>query len=60
LLKKDIEKAISQGIKYYDLEIGDQPYKKKWGVVEKPTKYYAVLTKKLADYLGIEKYVEMK
>ncbi|MFA5020011.1 MAG: GNAT family N-acetyltransferase [Candidatus Pacearchaeota archaeon] len=60
LLKKDIEKAISQGIKYYDLEIGDQPYKKKWGVIEKPTKYYAVLTKKLADYLGIEKYVEMR
>lgn len=60
LLKKDIEKAIEEGIKYYDLEIGDQPYKKKWGVIEKPTKYYAILTKKMADYLEIEKYVEIK
>ncbi len=60
LLKKDIEKAIENGIKYYDLEIGDQPYKKKWGVIEKPSKYYAILTKELADYLGIEKYVKIE
>ncbi|MBS3092835.1 GNAT family N-acetyltransferase [Candidatus Pacearchaeota archaeon] len=60
LLKKDIEKAISDGFKYYDLEIGDQAYKKKWGVIEKPSKYYAVLTKELADYLEVEHYVEME
>jgi len=60
LLKKDIEKAIENGMKYYDLEIGDQPYKKKWGVIEKPTKYYAILTKELADYLEIEKYIGME
>ncbi|MFA5992719.1 MAG: GNAT family N-acetyltransferase [Candidatus Pacearchaeota archaeon] len=59
LLKKDIEKAIKDGIKYYDLEIGDQPYKKKWGVIEKPTKYYAILTKELANYLEVDKYIEM-
>lgn len=60
LLKKDVEKAIEDGIKYYDLEVGDEPYKKKWGVIEKPTKYYAVLTKELAEYLGIENYVKME
>ncbi len=60
LLKKDIEEAISSGIKYYDLEIGNEPYKKKWGVIEKPTKYYAVLTRELADYLGIKHYVKMR
>ena len=59
LLKKDIENAISQGIKYYDLEIGDEPYKKKWGVIEKPTKYYAVLTKPLAEYLEINNYISI-
>jgi len=59
LLKKDIEGAISKGVKYYDLEVGDEPYKKKWGVIEKPTKYYAVLTKKMADHLRIEKYVNL-
>ncbi len=60
LLKKDIERAINEGVKYYDLEIGDQPYKKKWGVIEKPTKYYAVFPRELAEELGIKKYVEMK
>ena len=60
LLKKDIERAIKDKIKFYDLEIGDQLYKKKWGVIEKPTKYYAVLTKELADYIGMEKYVKME
>ena len=59
LLKKDIERAIVEGVKYYDLEVGDEPYKKKWGVIEKPTKYYAILTKKLANYMGIEKYTEI-
>jgi len=60
LLKKDIENAIRDGMKYYDLEVGDEPYKKKWGVIEKPTKYYAILTPELADYFGIKKYVKMK
>ncbi len=60
LLKKDIEKAIMDGVKYYDLEVGDESYKKKWGVIEKPTKYYAVLTKELADLLEIKKYVKIK
>ncbi len=59
LLKKDIENAISEKIKYYDLEIGDESYKKQWDVVEKPTRYYAVLTKEIAEELGIEKYVEI-
>lgn len=59
LLKKDIERAIKKGMKYYDLEVGDEAYKKKWGVIEKPTKYYAILTKKMAKKLGIEKYVEI-
>ena len=60
LLKKDIEKAIEDKIKIYDLGIGDEPYKKKWGVIEKPTKSYAVMTKELADYLEIKKYIEIK
>lgn len=59
LLKKDIERAISKGMKYYDLEVGDEPYKKKWGVIEKPTKYYAILTKEMAKHLKIEKYIEI-
>src|SRR3990167_4677607 len=60
LLKKDIEKAISDGFKYYDLEVGDQLYKKKWGVIQKPSKYYAVLTKELADYLEVKHYIKIK
>lgn len=60
LLKKDIESAIKRKMKYYDLEIGSEPYKKKWGVIEKPSKYYAILTKEMAEHLKIEEYVEMK
>jgi hypothetical protein len=60
LLKKDIENAIKNKFKFYDLEIGDESYKKKWGVIEKPTKYYAVLTKELADYLEIKEYVRIE
>jgi hypothetical protein len=60
LLKIDIENAIANGMKYYDLGIGDESYKKKWGVIEKPTKYYAILTKEQADILDIKDYVEMK
>src|SRR3989344_2703720 len=59
LLKMDIEEAIKRKIKYYDLERGEESYKKKWGVIEKPTKYYAVLTKKLAEHLGVERYIEI-
>jgi CelD/BcsL family acetyltransferase involved in cellulose biosynthesis len=59
LLKKDIEDAIKNKVKYYDLEVGDESYKKKWGVIEKPTKYYAVLTKELAENLEIKEYVKM-
>jgi len=59
LLKKDIERAISRHLKYYDLEIGDEPYKKKWGVIERPTKYYAKVTKKIAKALGLERYAEI-
>ncbi|MFH1587247.1 MAG: GNAT family N-acetyltransferase [Candidatus Diapherotrites archaeon] len=59
LLKKDIERAIQNGKKYYDLEVGSESYKKNWGVIEKQTKYYAVMTKSLAKMLGIKKFVEM-
>jgi hypothetical protein len=57
LLKKDIEKAIAEGMKYYDLGIGDEPYKKKWGVIEKPSKYYAIIPQKLADWFKMKNYV---
>lgn len=60
LLKKDIENAIKKKIKYYDLERGNESYKKKWGVIEKPVKYYAILNKKLADYLEVDEYIKMK
>ncbi len=60
LLKRDIEGAIKKKMKYYDLEVGDESYKKKWGVIEKPTKYYAIFPKEMADYLNIKEYVEMK
>jgi hypothetical protein len=58
LLKRDIEKAIEDKMKYYDLGIGDEPYKKKWGVIEKPTKTYAILTKELAEYMEVKNYIE--
>lgn len=57
LLKKDIERAITEKMKYYDLEVGDEPYKRQWGVIRKPTKYYAILSKEMAEYLGIPKYI---
>lgn len=59
LLKTDIERALTDGMKYYDLEVGDEPYKRQWGVIRKPTKYYAVLSKEMAEYLEIEKYVKI-
>jgi hypothetical protein len=60
LLKKDIEKAIEDGMKYYDLEVGDEPYKKKWGVIEKPTKTYAILTEERAKRWEIKNYIKIK
>ena len=60
LLKKDIEHAIENRLKYYDLEVGDEQYKKQWGVIEKPTKYYAILTKEMAEKLGIQECMEIK
>ena len=62
LLKIDIENAIKNKMKFYDLGIGDEPYKKKWGVIEKPTKYYAILTKEQAEIFNppIKKFVEIK
>jgi len=59
LLKKDIERAINEGIKYYDLEVGAEEYKKKWGVIEKPARYYAILTKELAQRLGVKRYIKI-
>ncbi len=59
LLKKDVERAVSRKLMHYDLGIGNEPYKKKWGVIQKPTKYYAVVTKAMAAKLGIDRYVEM-
>ncbi|MFH1239588.1 MAG: GNAT family N-acetyltransferase [Candidatus Diapherotrites archaeon] len=59
LLKRDIEKAIDEGKKFYDLGIGDEPYKKQWMVIEKPTKYYAVVPKKLAEKFELKKYREV-
>lgn len=59
LLKKDIEHTIKKGMKYYDLGVGDESYKKQWGVIERPTKYYAVVTKEIAKKLGIEKYIDL-
>ncbi len=52
LLKTDIENAIKKKMKYYDLEIGNEDYKKKWGVVEKPTKCYAILTDDLTEKIS--------
>ena len=54
LLKKDIERAIKEKIKIYNMGIGDEPYKKKWGVIEKSTKYYTVLPPELEKELEID------
>ncbi len=60
LLKKDVEIAIRNGKKFYDLGIGDEPYKKQWGVIERKTKYYAVLTKEIAEKLKVKHFTEIK
>ncbi len=57
LLKKDVERAISLGLSFYDLGIGGEPYKKQWGVLERQTKYYAAMQKPLAQKLGLKRFV---
>ncbi len=57
LLKKDVERAISMNLSFYDLGIGDEPYKKQWGVVERQTKYYAAMNLPLAKKLGLKRFV---
>ena len=59
LLNLDIENSIKKKIKYYDLERGDEHYKKKWGVIEKPTKYYAIMKKDMAEDIGVKKYAKI-
>ena len=58
LLKKDIENAIVGGFKQYDLGVGDEPYKKRWGVAQRPAKYYAEMTPETASKLGVKRFVK--
>jgi len=60
LCKRDIEDAIKNKFLFYDLGVGTEPYKKKWGVIEKPAKYYAELPAIIAEKLELKKYIEMK
>ena len=59
LLKKDVERAISLNLSFYDLGIGNEPYKKQWGVFERQTKYYAAMQKPLAQQLGLKRFVDI-
>ena len=59
LLKKDVERAISLNLSFYDLGVGSEPYKKQWGVVERQAKYYAVMQKPLAQKLGLKRFVDI-
>ncbi len=59
LLKRDIERAIAKGLKTYDLGIGQESYKKQWGVVQKPTKYYAEITPEMAEVFKMGEFVEI-
>lgn len=54
LLHQDILRAIDKARKFYDLGIGDEPYKKKWPVIEKMTKYYARVDEGTMRALGFE------
>ena len=56
LLAKDIANAIRAGKKFYDLGVGDEPYKKQWGVIERKSKYFAKMPAKLAGELGLKKF----
>ncbi|MBN2127531.1 MAG: GNAT family N-acetyltransferase [Candidatus Diapherotrites archaeon] len=60
LLKKDIENAIKNKLKYYDLGIGDEPYKKQWNGTERFTKYLAILTKEQAKEMNVTEFIEIK
>ena len=59
LLMKDVERAISMNLSFYDLGVGDEPYKKQWGVVERQTKYYAAMKPPLAKKLGLKRFVDV-
>ncbi|MFH1056939.1 MAG: GNAT family N-acetyltransferase [Candidatus Micrarchaeota archaeon] len=59
LLKKDVERAISLKLSFYDLGVGSEPYKKQWGVLERQTKYYAAMQKPLAQKLGLKRFVDI-
>ena len=59
LLKKDVERAISLNLSVYDLGIGNEAYKKQWGVFERQTKYYAAMQKPLAQKLGLKRFVDI-
>ena len=59
LLKKDVERAISLELSFYDLGIGSEPYKKQWGVFERQTKYYAAMRKPLAQKLGLKHFTDI-
>lgn len=52
LLHQDILKAIDSGRKFYDLGIGDEPYKKKWPIIEKMSRYYAMADAETPCALG--------
>ncbi len=54
LLHQDILKAIDFGRRFYDLGIGDEPYKKKWPVVEKMSKCYAWVDADTIRALGLK------
>ncbi len=60
LLKRDIEQAIEGGRMLYDLGVGDEPYKKQWGVIQRQTKYYAEVPKRLAQELKLQRFVETR
>jgi hypothetical protein len=56
LLKKDIEQAIADGKRFYDLGIGDERYKKEWHPASEPSKYYAKMDAETAKKLKIDKF----
>jgi hypothetical protein len=60
LLKKDIERAISLGKRFYDLGLGDEAYKKRWHPISVPTKYYAKMDKETAAVIHVEVFDEVK
>lgn len=59
LLKKDIEHSIARNLAFYDLGVGSEPYKKKWGIRERQTRYYAALPSTLAKKIGVKHFIEI-